>query len=687
MILSPMPETKDMKHLSAGELAPPNGLVAERVGSTEAAIADTRAERVRALVSWGVPLALILYLAFRGGGYDAEVRLEVGLAVWVLVLVGSLAGVVPRPGLNRAAWILIGVLAAFTAWTALSTTWSESAERSVTEAARVALYLGVFLLLTSIPGRDRTARLVGGVAAAIGVVAVFAVLSRLHPAWFGPNVLAESQPLSRARLAYPLDAWNGLATFISMGFPLLLAVSIEARHTATRMLAAAALPLLGLTAYLTYSRGGALATAAGLVVFVAIYRRRAAALALAAIAAVGAALLIVATDHRDALANGLDTGEAHQQGTEVLVLLLIVCAAVALGRLGLQRAMNRGLVPRFDPARKTIIGFGAAAAALAVAICLAVGVPGKLANTYEEFKQPSIGEQGSAQRFSSASGNGRYQYWQSAIDAGESAPIAGIGAGGYEFWWARHATIPGYVRDAHSLYFETFGELGAVGLLLLGGFVVGILVVGVRSARRAEPRPAAMIAAATGGAAAFSVALFFDWGWEIAVIPITYLVLGSAIVGGPRDGAAAIPTRGRGRGLRLAAAAVAVVTLVVLASTYVGVSKVRSSQSEFLAGDLDQALADARTAEDFQPYAATPLLQEALLLEQRGEVEEGVALATDAATKEPTNWRIWLTLSRLQVANGEPRESVESYERARSLNPRSTLIPTADPRDTHPGQF
>lgn len=684
-----MPETTNRKPPAAAEVAvspvdPPAG----EATSPAAPATATRAERAWAAFAWAVPLALIAYLAFRQGGYGAQVRLEVGLGVGAFVLAGAAAGVVPRPGLSRSSWILLGLFAAFAAWTALSAAWSDSVERSVAEGARVAVYLGIFLLAISLPGGDRARRLVGAVATAIAVAGVFALLSRLHPQWFGPNTLAEAQPLSRARLAYPIDAWNGLATFLSMGFPLLLAISVDARHAATRLLAAAALPMLGLATYLTYSRGGALAAAAGLIALIAIHRRRLALLAVGAVAAAGAGALIYATEHRDALANGLDDATAHRQGTEIILMLLIVCGLVAAARLGLQALEGRGKTPRVSVSRRTVLGVLAAGAVVALAVCVAAGVPSKLSDKWEEFKQPSIGGQGASQRFSSTSGNGRYQYWQAAIDAGESDPVAGIGAGGFEFWWAQHATIPGFVRDAHSLYIETFGELGIVGVLLLLGFVVGVLVVGVRAARRAPPAAAGMPAAATAGAAAFSVALAFDWGWEIAVIPVTYILLVAAILGASADGGgSAIWLRRRQLAPRLAGAAGAAAILFVLATVYVGVTSVSDSQEAFLAGDIDKALSDARTAQDFQPYAASPLLQEALLLEQTGNVHTASALAMRAATKEPTNWRIWLTLSRLQVADGKSAASVASYERARALNPQSVLIPTADPRVTHPDQF
>src|SRR3954470_23608572 len=95
-----------------------------------------------ALAAWTLAFTLVTYLALSNGGYDAVVRSQVGVAVWWIVLLGALAGLLPgRIGMGG--WVGIALLAGFAAWTALAVGWSESAERSATEMARIATYLGV----------------------------------------------------------------------------------------------------------------------------------------------------------------------------------------------------------------------------------------------------------------------------------------------------------------------------------------------------------------------------------------------------------------------------------------------------------------------------------------------------------------------------------------------------------------
>jgi Tfp pilus assembly protein PilF len=75
-----------------------------------------------------------------------------------------------------------------------------------------------------------------------------------------------------------------------------------------------------------------------------------------------------------------------------------------------------------------------------------------------------------------------------------------------------------------------------------------------------------------------------------------------------------------------------------------------------------------------QPWAASPLLQQALVLEEAGELERAAELAADATANEPSNWRAWIVLSRLAGRLGNSRAAVDAFEEARALNPRSAVF-------------
>src|SRR3954469_22997800 len=167
------------------------------------------------LAAWAASFGLVLYLALRGGGFDSIVRGEVGVLVWWVVLLFAVIGLVPR--LTPWAWGSAGALAGLAIVAALGIAGSASQEQTVSEVARVVSYLGVLLLAITLQGRAGARHLVHGVAAAIGVVTVLAVLSRFHPQAFPHNDLATFLPASARRLSYPLNYWNAQAAFMAMG--------------------------------------------------------------------------------------------------------------------------------------------------------------------------------------------------------------------------------------------------------------------------------------------------------------------------------------------------------------------------------------------------------------------------------------------------------------------------------------
>ena len=639
-----------------------------------------------ALAAWTLAFALVAYLALSNGGYDTVVRSEVGIAVWWVVLLGALAGILPAR-IGRAGWVAIGLLAAFAAWTGLAIGWSESAERSAVELGRVAAYLGVLVLAIAVQGRTAARHTINGVACAIGLVSALAVLSRLHPQWFPANDHLEFlDPGSARRLSYPLNYWNALGAFAAMGVPLLLAVALGARTLAGQALAAAALPVSALCVYLTLSRGGALAIAVGLAAFVLIVPRRLDALATLLVAGVGSAILLSATSQRDALRDAVPTPAALDQGAEVLWLALIVCAGVALVQVAIGLAARHLRRPALlAPGPRATALRAAAVLAVACVVAVAAGAPGGISDRWTDFKAPqgagaaiAGGEDSVFSRLQAANGNGRYEFWQSALDANATDPLKGIGPGTFEFWWSRHATTVGFVRDAHTLYFETLGETGIIGLALLGGLLLWLLGTALARSLRAPPGLRVWIAAAAGGLAAFMTAAAFEWVWEMGAIAVAAMVLGAVIVAG-RDDESPLDAPDRAEPRRRVAprailAVLALGALVAIVVPMAGALATRDSRDAAADGQLVAALEASRTAERLQPYAATPHLQRALVLEAAGALTQAAGAARAATVEEPTNWRTWIVRARIDARRGAAVAAVAELRTARRLNPRSTLF-------------
>src|SRR5581483_8887459 len=236
------------------------------------------------------------------------VRSQVAIVVWWIVLVGAAWGLLPVTRWTRAAWVALALFGGFVAWTAVAATWSLSSERSLDEVSRVACYLGILLLGISIH-RERgraVQHTVNAVAAAVVVVGCVALASRLRPDLFpAAHQTASYLPGTEGRLGWPLNYWNALAALLAMGLPLLLATATSARRLPAQAGAAAAIPVVTLCMYLTFSRGGAVAAGAGLFVFFAFSLERVGKLATALITAAGSAVLILAADHRVAIEQGL----------------------------------------------------------------------------------------------------------------------------------------------------------------------------------------------------------------------------------------------------------------------------------------------------------------------------------------------------------------------------------------------
>ncbi len=632
-----------------------------------------------AAAAWLLTFAPVLYLGLRGGGYDAVVRGEIGLAIWWVLLVGALAGILPavRPG--RTTLALLAAFVLFTAWTGLGIAWSSSAERSVLELARVVTYLGI-LVLAACALDARTARsALHGAAMACAAIGLLAVLSRIRPDWFPANdLITFFGPGAGNRLSYPLNYSDGVGSFAAIGIPVVLAAAVTARTIVGKAMSASAVPVLLLMLYLSSSRGGLLGAAVGLLVWIALAPDRLARLATLVFTGAGAAVLVSAAADRLDFRHGLSTAAGREQADDMLVYLLVICAAVALLQGGLALALRHGTRPAWTrPSRRAGFAALAAIAVLSVSGAVLAGVPNLASDKWREFTSAQVSSSAGGDlfgRLDDLSGSNRIQYWESALRGWETDRLKGIGSGGFELWWARDAAIVEFVRDAHSLYVETLVELGLVGLALLAVCLALMLGVGAAGALRRGPFAGRTIAAgATAGVAAFAAGASVNWSWELGVLPLLALLLAAvALAAGRRTGAAAPERRRRWPrpAVALLSAVAIVVTVVPLAST----SALRNSQADVRAGNLEGALDQADQARRLQPYASTPRLQRALVLERAGALDGAARSTSEAIRRSPDDWRLWLVSSRIEAKRGHATASIAAYRRARALNPRSSLF-------------
>ena len=574
------------------------------------------------MLTWLLGFGAIVYLGLKGGGYDPLVHDQVGIVAWWLMLGLVAVGALPRRRPGTIALCALGLVLAFLAWTALSLVWTESAERTLADLARICGYVGFFALAVLSREAGGARRMVAALACGIAAIAIVALLSRLHPAWF-PSVSNQTGtflPGAQERLSYPINYWNGLAGLLAIGVPLMLQLATDARTVAVRALAAAAIPAILLTIYFTLSRAGIAAAIAAAAVFFAFTSDRLPKLATAAVAAAGGGVLIAVASSHFALVHGLPNSNAEDQGNGVLALTIVVCLAVGLIAAGIALIGRRLERPAWTSVSKPAsLRILLVAGIVVVVAGLALDAPNRGADAWNEFKN-STKPLGGAQRLGSVAGESRYAIWSSAVREMQSEPLTGTGAGTFEYWWNRDGTVSETVVDTHSLYLQTLGELGVVGFLLLAAFLLVVLAGGIVATRVVSAERRVAVAAALAGCSAFCVSALFDWVWQIPALAVATLLLAATLVTTDRrdadrlDRATGLPTWPR-----LGAVAAALVAIVVIAMPLASTSLIRRSQDEAREGDVAAALADARTAENVEPSAATPRLQQALLLEREDE--------------------------------------------------------------------
>jgi O-Antigen ligase/Tetratricopeptide repeat len=634
------------------------------------------------LISGAVAIA-VFWIAYDDASHGLPARSTIAIVVWWAVILALALQLVTPLRVPRATLVVGGLLAAFAGWTLASILWAPSAEDAFNEFNRVSLYLGVYVLVVLVSSRRTVGRWADALAVGITAIAVVALVSRLIPDSFSDRGLAAFLPSAVTRLSFPLGYWNGLASFAALGVPLLLRVALVGRSTVVRSLAVAPIPVIAAVIYLTSSRGGVLTALVGAAAFVALTEGRWTAVGAIAAAGAGSAAAVGVLLVRDELVNGpLGTDLVRDQGRGAGALIAIACVGAAIAYWLGCRFLAGGVRIGPNAGRAAAVGAGVALLALVVA-----SDPISRFDTFRtpppELEQIDPGDFVTTHLLSGG-GSGRWQFWSAAVDQSGENVFVGEGAGSYEHWWSEHASFAYFIRDAHSLYVEVLGELGLVGLGLVLALVVAGIVFGVRRALRTRDEERTTLAAVTAVVAAFAVAAGVDWMWEltaVSVVGFTALALttgpATEIVEPLRPARAGEsgpwPSRRR-FGIGVAAALVAWLLIVAQAIPLLADREIARSQEAVEQRDLDDALDAAETAQDIQPWASTPYLQLALVVERQGDLSSARAWIGEAIERDERDWQLWLVAARIQTKLGDISAAEQSLLRAIELNPRSPLF-------------
>jgi hypothetical protein len=625
----------------------------------------------------GAVAACCVALAMAGGGFEPTAFAAGGLAVWIVVLVGLATGVVPRSEPPTEAIVAGLALAGLAGLMALSLAWASDDGHAFEDLVRTLAYLGLFVAVVLASRRGEMRPWLAGLAAGLAVVGAVALLARFEPSLFGnPDAdLAATLPAALGRLTYPIGYWNGLAAAMAAAIVLLGWIASTSGSRGVRATAVAALPALMLALWMTDSRGGIVAALLALAVLLATGPARARLVANICFATVAGAVLIAIAETYDELLSNPVSPLATGQGDRMLVITLGLVAATLALRYALDRWIQAFEIPR----RGGRIAVAVAAVAAVVAIVAIDPI-----QQFDEFKAaPTSADVASGNvGLLRGGGSGRYQFWETAVDAFASSPVGGVGASGYTPYWFEHREIPIPATRAHSVLFETLAELGIVGFALLAGFFVTAAVAGVRRVRAdygvAEAGPA--LALLTVGFAAAAV----DWTWDLpAVFGVT--IVAAALLTGPATLAAAdrrlaaAPVRWQARSRRRFAGGV-VLLLVAWASIcgsgllLLSAHSLDSSRNAASDGDIEAAISAANEAIDLQPWAAEPRTQLALVYEQARDYPKAREAIAEAIDRSPDDYRVRLLAARMAAEDAAPAAAHAELLAAHRLNPQDPEI-------------
>jgi hypothetical protein len=568
-----------------------------------------------------VPLAaslLIVGLAvFFGGGVGDGSLPWLGGGILLALLAAWTVEGAPR------GWPRLAPLAALVGWIALSVSWSSLPDRSWSYANRAFVYLLFAALGLWLAPRMRA--LAAGLAAVLGLVAVWALLGKVLPFLYADYGRA-------ARLRGPVGLWNQLALLGAFALPL----ALWRRRTSGTLLAYLWLVAL----LLTLSRGGLAVAALAVLAWIALADDRLESVATLLAAAVPAAVVGgIAFALPGITSDGQSSSTRWRDG--LIFGALLVAGAIA-GVL-LERA------PR--PARSPSLRRMALAAAAACAAGLVILAALKVGSAWSSFTSGTPAGGGSG-RLGSASSNFRWLWWKQAWHGFTHDPIVGTGAGSF------HLTNLLYRRsyldeavEPHNLPLQLLSELGLV------GFGLAALAFAALLWRRMPRAPHELALALLLPVYLLHAAVDVDW--DFAAVSAPAFLAAGALVGG------AAPRRRPSPFAVLVGSGAALAAFGALLLPWLGQ---RWSEQALPPASPGHALTYAQRARSVDPLLVEPLWAEAFAYDARGQPARAFASYRAAIRKQPDNPQTWLLAGRYALDNGCPRTAYPLLEKFTELD-------------------
>ncbi len=604
---------------------------------------------------------IFIWWAWKDGAYFGIVFFPGALIVYALLIV-LLIGAPFAARLDGPARVALLAICALAAWTLLSILWSDSRQGAVQDGERAMLYAAVFALgLWACRLGDRGRRLplaalaVSG--AAIGIVVTLTLAA-------GTNVADYFH--DDATLRFPIGYRNAEAAFLLICLWPTISLAAEGRLAwqLRALLVGSATILLELVV-LAQSRGSLPAAAIALLVFIVLSPHR---LRVAVYLALATLPILPAMP---ALLDVFQHG--HYAGLEPFMRdAARAIAFTALASVVLAGICIRGVGSRLDLGRErellisrvlAVIAIAAVGAGTAVFVSRHGGPIDFLDQRVSEFGEvgyPNLSNQGT--RFGANIGSNRHDFWRVAWDEAIDHPIAGGGAGSWQFDYLKQRRSGESPKDPHSAEMLFVSELGFVGLLLFAAFAVAAVLAGLRSWRSGSS--AAMLAAGSLAAGAYLlVHASYDWFWHYPAVtaPVIFL-LGAAAAPALREAAG-------GLGAWQRWVAVGAVGFASLLAVPLFLSERYANQAyDSYPQHPATALSDLDRAADLNPYDPQPLYANGVIEAAGGRHAEAAASFREAIEREPVNYAGHYFLARELAGSDPPRARAEVSEAMR-LNP------------------
>ena len=460
---------------------------------------------------------------------------------------------------SRPVALALLMLAAFVAWRYLSVLWSDTPGDGLTASNKFLLFLVSAWILALLPWTPRSAAVLLG-AWVVGVTAVCAI--SLLDAHGTDNI---ERFFIEGRYLDPIGYANGVSALPAMAlFPAFMFAYRRETPAVLRPVALAAAVVLLEFSLLPQSRGAVIGMIVAVPLFVLLASDRLR-LVLPALVLIGATALAlapiydvydVATEATQGTPNPPAVGPVLDEAANTVLLTSLLALGCASARtVRPRRASGPATVAH---ARR---GVGAVLALVALAaVVLALVNAGRIADEVDEawttFKSGKDTPARQGARFTTAYADQRYDYFRVAFEAFKDKPVTGIGAGVTSAATPAIATSRNLRGYTHNIWLRVMAELGIVGLLLLGGFVVAGPGRAAWLRRRLDGPAAALIASIVCASIYFFVHASFDWLEEFPALagpafalPLVALALARPAPGVARRRPKSVPRRRRtGRG-------------------------------------------------------------------------------------------------------------------------------------------